>query len=132
MSETTRAVVIHGTLDVRVDEIPLPALGPEDVRIRVKYSGFSVGTERWMVTGQRPDTPFPVISGYQNCGVVEAVGDMVKAFVVGDRVSAGTTRVLPPIYQGWAGHVETAIVNAGNVIPIPDALSWEEAALERL
>src|SRR5689334_17591406 len=78
MAETTRAVVIRGVNDVRVEEIPVPELAPEEIRVRVKYSGISVGTERWIVTGQRPDAPFPMIPGYQNCGVVEAVGSLVK------------------------------------------------------
>lgn len=132
LPNTTRAVVVHAPYDVRVEEIPVPELMPDEVRVRVKYSGISVGTERWIVTGQRPDTPFPMITGYQNCGVVEAVGSMVMAFQVGDRVSVGKTRVLPPINPGWSGHVGTAVANAANVIPIPEYVSWEEAALERL
>ena len=128
----TRAVVLHGVNDVRVDEIEVPEVAPEEVRVRVKYSGISVGTERWMVTGRRPDTPFPIISGYQSVGIVEEVGAYVKTLQVGDRVSVGTTRVLPPINPGWGGHVGMAVANANNVVPIPDPVSFEEAALERL
>lgn len=132
MARKTRAVIVHGINDVRVEEIPIPDLTPEEVRVRVKYTGISVGTERWIVTGKRPDAPFPIISGYQNCGVVEAVGKKVKSVQVGDRVSVGTTRVLPPINPGWGGHVGVAVANAGAVVPIPDRVSFEEAALERL
>jgi L-iditol 2-dehydrogenase len=132
MSLTTGAVVVHGPGDVRVEEIPVPDLQPDEVRVRVKYSGVSVGTERWIVTGQRPDTPFPIVSGYQSCGVVEEVGAMVMAVQPGDRVCVGRTRVLPPLNPGWSGHVGMAVANAGNVVPIPDAVSWEEAGLERL
>ncbi len=117
---------------MRVDEMPLAPLRRTDVRVRTHYSGISVGTERWLITGQRTDAPFPTITGYQNCGVVEEVGSMVKSVVVGERVSVGTTRVVPPIHQGWAGHVETVIADAGLVVGIPDAVSWESAALERL
>jgi len=132
LATTTRAVVVYGVNDVRVVEIPIPELTPEDVRVKVRYTGISVGTERWLVTGQRPDAPYPIITGYQNCGVVEAVGAKVKNVQVGDRVSVGTTRVLPPINPGWAGHVGVAVANAGAVVPIPDRVSFEEAALERL
>lgn len=132
MPDTTRAVVVYGVNDVRVEEIPVPEIAPEEVRVRVRYSGVSVGTERWIVTGQRPDAPFPMIPGYQNCGVVEAVGSLVKNVQPGDRVSIGRTRVLPPIHPGWSGHVGVAVANAGDAIPIPDEVSWEEAALERL
>jgi 2-desacetyl-2-hydroxyethyl bacteriochlorophyllide A dehydrogenase len=134
MSLTTirRAVVVHGVNDVRVDELPVPPPGPEDVRLKVKYSGISVGTERWLVTGQRPDAPFPIITGYQNCGIVEEVGEKVKNVQVGDRVSIGTTKVLPPINPGWGGHVSMAVAHAGAAVPIPDGVAWEEAALERL
>lgn len=132
LSTTTRAVVIRGINDVRVEEIPVPEIAPDEVRVRVKYSGISVGTERWLVTGQRPDGHFPLISGYQNCGVVEAVGELVKSVQIGDRVCVGRTRVLPPIHPGWSGHVGVAVAPASMVVPIPDEVSWEEAALERL
>jgi 2-desacetyl-2-hydroxyethyl bacteriochlorophyllide A dehydrogenase len=132
MGHKARAVVIHGPYDVRVDEVELPDLEPTDVRVRIRYTGLSVGTERCILKGQRPDTPFPVVSGYQSVGTVEEVGSWVKSVQPGDRVTVGTSRFLPPIHPGWGGHVEMAVLNADHVTPIPDNVGWEEAALERL
>jgi L-iditol 2-dehydrogenase len=128
----TRAVVLHGVNEVLVEEIPVPDLAPEEVRVRIKYSGISAGMERSILTGQRSDIPFPFISGSQSVGIVEEVGAFVKTLQVGDRVAAGTTRVLPPLNPGWGGHTGMAVVNAGLVNPVPDSVPFEDAALHRL
>jgi (R,R)-butanediol dehydrogenase/meso-butanediol dehydrogenase/diacetyl reductase len=35
-----KAVVWHAQRDMRMEDIPEPAVGPEDVKIRVKYAGI--------------------------------------------------------------------------------------------
>lgn len=76
----------------------LPALGPEDVRIRALASGISSGTEMLVYRGQVPpgmalDLPtlrgsfdFPIKYGYASVGRVEEVGPAVTRLSVGDLV----------------------------------------------
>ena len=63
--------------------------------------------------------PRPFAPGAEVAGVVEAVGEGVKGVRKGDRVIA---------VPGWGGLVERLAVRAETVIPIPDAMSFEEAA----
>ena len=54
--------------------------------VRTEVSLISAGTELTNLLGDREDQPFPKYPGYSNVGVVEAVGDQVADFAVGDRV----------------------------------------------
>lgn len=94
--------------------------GPGAVRIDVKAIGVSfvdvlVSEGRYQV---KPAVPF--IPGSECAGIVEAVGDSVTGFMVGQRVVA----------TGWHG-MFADVVNAPahTVWPIPDTLSFEEAAV---
>ena len=61
----------------------------------------------------------PVRPGVEGAGVVIAVGDDVDAVRVGDEVIA---------YAGEGAYAEQVVLPAEDVLPKPDALSWESAA----
>src|ERR1700730_4512116 len=73
-----------------LQQIPVPAIGPNDVLIRVKTVGLC-GTDLhiygWDHWAQRRVKP-PLTIGHEVMGEVAAVGSAVKAVQVGDRVSA--------------------------------------------
>ncbi len=71
---------------VTVETVPLPPLGPHDVLVRTEVSGISAGTEHSNLLGNLNYDNFPKYPGYSNVGVVDAVGDEVADFTVGDRV----------------------------------------------
>ncbi len=71
-------------------EVPLPAIGPTDVLIRVRMAGIC-GTDghiwewdRWSQSRIHP----PLIVGHEFVGTVAAVGDAVHRVNLGDRVAA--------------------------------------------
>ncbi len=71
-------------------EVPVPAIGPTDVLIRVEKAGVC-GTDwhiyswdKWAQARVKP----PLTIGHEFMGTVEAVGDAVRSVRVGDRVSA--------------------------------------------
>jgi len=71
-------------------EVPVPAVGPTDVLIRVRKAGIC-GTDQhiwnwdaWAAARVHP----PRIIGHEFMGVVAAVGELVKTVTAGDRVSA--------------------------------------------
>lgn len=71
-------------------EVPVPSLGPTDVLIRVHKAGIC-GTDQhiwnwdaWAASRIHP----PRVIGHEFMGVVAAVGEMVKHFAAGERVSA--------------------------------------------
>lgn len=93
---TMRAVVQnrYGNSEVlRLAQVPVPAVGPNDVLVRVHAAGLDRGTEHLMtgkpyamrpVTGlRRPKNP---VSGRDVAGTVAEVGSAVTRFAVGDEV----------------------------------------------
>ncbi len=117
-----RAVVITkvgGPEVLQVQERPDPPVGPGEVRIAVKAAGINFA-DLLARTGMYPDAPkLPAIVGYEVAGDVETVGDGVEGVAVGDRVMAGTK---------FDGYAELVTAGAGDVIPLPESLSYEQGA----
>lgn len=94
--------------------------GRTEVRIAIKATGVSfvdvlVSEGRYQA---RPQLPF--IPGSECAGVVEAVGEEVAGFSVGQKVIA----------TGWCGlFAEVANAPAATVWPMPQSLPFEEAAV---
>jgi NADPH:quinone reductase-like Zn-dependent oxidoreductase len=59
------------------------------------------------------------VVGYEVAGIIDALGDGSHGPAVGQRVLAMTR---------FGGHADVACVPAGQALPIPDAMSFEEAA----
>lgn len=66
-------------------EVPLPAVGPQEVRIQVRACGVC-HTDRHIVEGELPLPRLPLIPGHQIVGVVEGLGNDVSPFAIGQRV----------------------------------------------
>ena len=96
---------------------PVPAAG--EVRIRVTAAGLN-GADLSQRRGFYPSPAgAPDWPGLEASGVVDAVGDGVDAWHVGDRVCA----LLP-----GGGYAELVTVDAGLVLPVPDSVDLVEAA----
>ncbi|HEX3896607.1 MAG TPA: alcohol dehydrogenase catalytic domain-containing protein, partial [Rudaea sp.] len=65
-------------------ELPVPAPGPRDLLVRVK--AVSVNPVDTKVRSTVKDAPEPKILGYDAAGIVEAVGNEVSLFKLGDEV----------------------------------------------
>jgi NADPH:quinone reductase-like Zn-dependent oxidoreductase len=117
-----RAVVLtgHGGPEVlEVQERPAPEVGHGDVRVAVRAAGINFA-DTMARMGIYPDAPKPpCILGYEVAGEVESVGEGVEAHNVGDRVMAGTR---------FGGHAELVSVNAAQVFPLPQEMSFEQGA----
>lgn len=117
-----RAVVLTGTGGpevLKVQERPDPVAGPGEVRIAVRAAGINFADTMARV-GLYPDAPkTPCVLGYEVAGEVESVGDGVADFKPGDRVMAGTR---------FNGQAELVVVAAEQVLPLPQALSFEQGA----
>ena len=106
-----------GALEVRETADPEP--GPGQVRIRVSAAGLNFA-EVMAAQGLYPDAPKPpCVVGYEVAGVVDALGERVQGYAVGQRVLAMTH---------FGGHADLVCVPADHVLAIPDAMSFEEAA----
>ncbi|MEI4273187.1 alcohol dehydrogenase catalytic domain-containing protein [Klenkia sp. LSe6-5] len=86
-----KAVVFHDVGDVRVDDVPDPAIQqPTDAVVRLTGTALC-GTDlhfvRGSMGGMRPGT----VLGHEGVGVVEEVGSGVRNLAPGDRVVIGST-----------------------------------------
>lgn len=86
-----KAVVWHGTGDIRLDEVDDPRVRePTDAVIRITRSAIC-GTDLHMVRGTMPDMVEGTVLGHEAVGVVEEVGAAVRGFTPGDRVVVTST-----------------------------------------
>ena len=89
-----RAWRLHepGSLDgLRLDEVPDPQLGPQDVLVRVRALGLNSSELQlilgyWEGRGVHAQRRLPFIAGREAAGDVVAVGAAVESHAIGDRV----------------------------------------------
>lgn len=82
-----KSAVFYGKHDIRVEDRPVPQLGPQDVLIQVKACGIC-GTDVHIYEGDKGAaqvTP-PTILGHEFAGVIVKVGAAVQDYQPGDRV----------------------------------------------
>ena len=118
-----RAAVISepgdpGVFEIR--ELPDPEPGPEEILVSVHASALN----RADLMQRRGGYPAPPgirgdVPGLEMAGVVEAIGEHVTAWAVGDRVMA---------LLGGAGYASKVTVHERQVMAVPDGLSFDEAA----
>src|SRR5262249_41750336 len=86
------AAVLYGKEDVKVHEIPVPAVGPGEVRVRVR-AALTCGTDLKVYRRgyhARMIVP-PAVFGHEFAGEIDAVGEGVTAWKPGDRVVAANS-----------------------------------------
>jgi len=104
--------------DLRVEEVPAPTPGPDDVLIAVKATAVNYA-DAIMTAGRyqtKPDLPFS--PGLETAGVVTACGARVTKLKPGDRVMA---------ILAYGGLAEMAVAPAAETFAIPSGMSFEEA-----
>ncbi len=89
----TTAVRLHGAKDLRVETFDLPALGADEVLMRVVSDSVCASTYKAVIQGSAhkrvPDdiAEHPVVIGHEMCGeIVEVGADLQKDWRVGQRV----------------------------------------------
>lgn len=114
---TMKALRFHGRKDIRIDTVPVPTVGPGQVRLAPKFCGICGSDLHEYLDGPilmpTPDRPHPISKeglpltmGHEFAGVVQEVGEGVADVCAGDRVC-----VLPLMYDGDCGACARGIVN---------------------
>ncbi len=80
-----RQVVLVAAGELRIEDGPLPEPQPGELRVRAQAVGIC-GSDLHALAGEHPFIDLPVVPGHEAAGVVDAVGEGVKDFGVGDAV----------------------------------------------
>ena len=151
LPSTMRAAVYRGVNNVRLEEVPVPAIGPGEILVRVHTCGICGTDLKKIATGSHSA---PRIFGHETSGVIAKVGEGIRKFAVGDRVvvfhhipcgecyycrhktfaqcttykKVGCTAGFEPSGGGFAEYVRVMdwIVQKGTV-RIPDGIGFEQA-----
>ncbi|WP_026620948.1 NADPH:quinone reductase (plasmid) [Ensifer sp. WSM1721] len=115
-TDTMSAAVVTGPGKVRIETLPLPQPGPRQVRIRLEGCGVCASN---LVPWAGPDwMRFPTepgALGHEGWGIIDAVGEDVHGFRIGDRVAALS-------YHAYATH---DIADQTAIAPLPAALAGQ-------
>jgi len=113
-----RAVTAEGGQAV-VANRPDPVPGAGELLVRVRAAGLN-NADLLQIKGAYPAPPGspPDIPGLEFAGEVAVLGPGATRFAVGDRVMA---------VVGGGGQSQFAVVHERAAMPVPDAMTWEEA-----
>lgn len=133
-----------GKFSIVEHEMPEPGRG--QVRVTVEACGICHSDSAFINAGF-PDVRFPLVTGHEIAGRIDALGDGVEGWIPGDRVAIGwfggncgtclacregdfihCERLQVPGYSYPGGYSEAVIVPATALARIPDAVSAVEAA----
>ncbi len=148
-----QAVVIHAAHDLRVEERPEAAVGPRDVKVRVRAGGICGSDLHYFQHGGFGDIRLrePMILGHEIAGEVAEIGASVTAARVGDRVAVnpslpcghcrfcllgqpnqcldmrfyGSAMRMPHVQGGFR---ETLVCDESQAVPVPPGLKLSSAA----
>ena len=141
----------HGDVDnVYYGEAPAPEAGPGEVVVQVKAAALN-GLDLWVIEGWPAlRVQFPHIIGSDGAGIVANVGEGVEDVSAGDRVAVNPTVSCGECDYCRAGQenrcqhfvvlgeqiagffAECVAVPAANLLPLPQAISFETAAAASL
>ena len=150
---TMRAVVYRGVNDMRVETVPVPAIGPGELLVKVATCGICGTDLKKIHTGSHSA---PRVFGHEMAGTIVKVGEAVTRFEVGERVrvfhhvpcgecyycrkqtpaqcplykKVGVTAGFEPSGGGFAEYIRVmdfVVANRG-VVRIPDWVPFEQAA----
>ena len=114
-----RTHAIGGPETLTLDEVDVPTPGKGEVLVDVKACAINFPDtlmirDLYQFKPERPYAP-----GGEIAGVIEAIGEGVEGYAVGDPVMSGI---------GNGGLSEKVVVPAGRMFPVPEGVPFEKAA----
>jgi L-iditol 2-dehydrogenase len=150
---TMQAVVYRGVNDLRVETVPVPAIGPGELLVKIATCGVCGTDLKKIHTGSHSA---PRIFGHEMAGTIVKVGQGVTQYALGQRVmvhhhvpcgecyycrkqtfaqclvykKVGATAGFEPSGGGFAEYIRVMdwIVADGGVVRIPDGVPFEQAS----
>src|SRR3954449_2336242 len=147
-----RAVVYRGANDLRLEELPVPRIGPSEILVRVAVCGVCPTDIKKIHYGTVDP---PRIFGHETSGVIVRLGARVRGFAVGERVGlhhhvpclkcaacrhrafaqcpqykrTGITAGFEPAGGGYAQYVRAMPFVLPGIVKIPKRNSFLEGAM---
>jgi L-iditol 2-dehydrogenase len=145
------ALILTEYLHLEMTEMPEPAIGPDEVLVRVRACGIC-GSDVHGFDGSTGRRIPPLVMGHEAAGEVAAVGAEVTDLRLGDRVTFDSTiycgkcffcargevnlcedrqvlGVSPGTYRRHGAFAELVAVPRRIVYRLPDSIAYDEAAL---
>lgn len=132
--------------DIRIEEVPVPDVGPDEALVKVKASGICSGDVMpWYI-----EKKAPLVLGHEPAGEIVRVGGNVYSFQEGDRVFIHHhAPCLECVHCKRGDHVQCDVWRKSKIVPggiaeyvlvpgtnlrndtlrLPDTVSYEDAAL---
>jgi L-iditol 2-dehydrogenase len=150
--KTMRAVVYRGVNDLRLETVPVPRIGANELLVKVAVCGVCPTDIKKIQYGTVPP---PRIFGHETAGTIVKTGAQIKNFRIGDRVAlhhhvpclkchscrhrafaqcatykrTGITAGFEPAGGGYAEYVRVMKFVLPGVVKIPARNSFEEGAM---
>jgi L-iditol 2-dehydrogenase len=150
--KTMRAVVYRGVNDLRLETVPVPRIGADELLVRVAVCGVCPTDIKKIQYGTVPP---PRIFGHETAGTIVKIGARVRGFKLGGRVAlhhhvpcmkchfcrhrafaqcpqykrTGITAGFEPAGGGYAGYVRVMNFVLPGVVKIPPKNSFAEGAM---
>jgi propanol-preferring alcohol dehydrogenase len=147
MANLMKAAIFHGPKQpLRIEKVPVPEVGSEDILIEVKACGLC-GSDVHYMKGETTPGKIPIILGHEGTGLVTEVGENVHGWKQGDRVVINCVTSCGSCLNCQKGrdsiclnrqltgiHVDGALaeyikVKPRNLISLPEKISFEQGAL---
>jgi L-iditol 2-dehydrogenase len=147
-----RAVVYRGVNDLRLETVPVPRIGANEILVKVAICGVCPTDIKKIHYGTVPP---PRIFGHETAGTIVKIGARIRGFKIGDRVGlhhhvpcmkchacrhrsfaqcpqykrTGITAGFEPAGGGYAEYVRVMDFCLPGVVKIPARNSFEEGAM---
>lgn len=133
-----------GPESLELAEIDTPEPGSGEVRIKIKYSGLN-HLDLWVSKGMPKPHSFPHVLGADAAGVVDALGENVAGFEVGDEIIVDPTtscghcdfckqdqivfcKEMKILGEHRSGTLtESVVIPTINAVRKPEAMDWDVA-----
>ncbi len=131
---------------LKLEHVPIPNVGPNDVLVEVKACGVC-GSDVHILKGETFPGFSPIILGHEGCGTIKTLGESVSGWKAGDRVVIDCVTTCGNCFHCLGGrdsiclnrkltgiHLDGALaqyvrVQPRNLIALPETVSFEQGCL---
>ena len=114
-----KAARLYGPRDLRVEEVPVPRLRPEEVLVRVRATAICASDWRLYTEGHAGGVPLPhpIIQGHEFAGEIAALGEGTAGPPIGTRVAVEPSWHCGTCDLCQAGHTTSAETSSSPAHP---------------